>query len=72
MNIIARLKNLERQLHGRSCAACANAPRSVVIRSERDREAFDRQMRERRELCTCGQKFYVRVINILRHSAVAA
>ena len=72
MNLIARLKHLERRLHGRSCAACAKAPRSVVIRSQRDREALDRQMRERKERCTCGQKFYVRVISITRDSAVAA
>jgi hypothetical protein len=65
-----RLKHLERQVRGRPCAACAAAPRCLTIRSEYDREIFDRQMRERKARCTCGRRFYVKVITLVR--AVAA
>ena len=65
-----RLKNLERLIQGRPCAACAAAPRCVSIDSRAARERFQRQMREREHRCTCGRPLHVRVITADR--AVAA
>ena len=68
-----RLNNLERQIQGRPCAACAAAPRCVLIdASPNAREKFDRQMREREQRCTCGHPFYRKIVAIVREQAVAA
>jgi len=65
-----RLKNLERQVHGRACAACAAAPRCVLADSPNACATVARQMRDREERCTCGRPFHLKVITIDR--AVAA
>jgi hypothetical protein len=69
-NRLKRLESLAVAANFGRCLACANARRCVIIRSERDREIFDRQMREREQRCTCDRPFYVKVITI--HRAVAA
>jgi len=69
-NRLKRLESLAAAANFGRCAACANAPRCAFIRSERDREIFDRQMREHEQRCTCGRPFHVKVITTDR--AVAA
>ena len=66
-----RLKNLERQIHGRPCAACAAAPGCVVIDTPDAQAKFDQQMRKRRAECTCGRRFYVLIIRINRRAVAA-
>ena len=61
-NRLKRLESIAAAANFGRCAACASAPWCVFIRSERDREIFDRQMREREQRCTCGRPMHVKVI----------
>ena len=63
-NRLKRLESLAAAANLGRCAACANAPRCMFIHSERDREIFDRRMRERDQRCTCGRPMHVKVIRL--------
>ena len=65
-NRLKRLEALAAAANLGRCAACVDAPRTLMIDSEKTFELFDRRMREREQRCTCGRTFHVKVITIRR------